>query len=473
MDHSFAFVSYSREDLEFARRLAADLRNAGAQVWMDKLDIHPGQPWERVLEDALAGASRILVILSPASVDSENVMAEAAFGLDERKEIIPILYRECKIPFRLRPIQYVDFRREEDYAAALRELLATLGVEQAPAAERHEIPPRRPRWMMISIAAVVLAAIVWFTASKVRQQRGDTRTITAEVLPSSGWALGLHGMILHSEDAGATWTPQTSGVTENLVFAAFSSAQTGWVVGDDGVALNTHDGGATWQKHHTTPKHYLASVFFPTTQSGWIGGSDGTILHTEDGGGHWDQQTSATGETMYSIVFPTPQSGFIVGSAGTVLHTENGGGFWNPQNGGTDRTLFSAAFPTARSGWAVGNGGTIVHTDDAGVSWRLQNSGVSGELISVFFATPGVGWAVGKNGTVLHTDDSGVHWTPQSSGTSATLNCVWFANPRWGWAAGFRGILLHTEDGGANWKLQRSGSDADEVLFFVSFARPG
>jgi hypothetical protein len=74
----------------------------------------------------------MLVILSPASVNSKNVMAEVAFALDEEKEIIPVLYRECKIPFRLRPIQYVDFRREQDYPAALQELLETVGIE-----ERH------------------------------------------------------------------------------------------------------------------------------------------------------------------------------------------------------------------------------------------------------------------------------------------------------------------------------------------------
>jgi hypothetical protein len=36
-DAPTAFFSYSREDLEFALRLAKDLKKAGANVWMDKL----------------------------------------------------------------------------------------------------------------------------------------------------------------------------------------------------------------------------------------------------------------------------------------------------------------------------------------------------------------------------------------------------------------------------------------------------
>ncbi len=41
-EESKAFFSYSRLDAEFALKLAKDLRNAGASVWIDQLDISPG-----------------------------------------------------------------------------------------------------------------------------------------------------------------------------------------------------------------------------------------------------------------------------------------------------------------------------------------------------------------------------------------------------------------------------------------------
>jgi len=130
IDPSTAFVSYSREDLEFVLRLAKDLKAKGAKVWMDKLDLRPGQRWEIEVQTALDGCQRMLVILSPTSVASSNVLAEAAFAIDEGKEVIPVLVRECKIPFRLRPFQYADFRSE--YTVGLEELFATLiGVQAA------------------------------------------------------------------------------------------------------------------------------------------------------------------------------------------------------------------------------------------------------------------------------------------------------------------------------------------------------
>jgi len=126
---STAFVSYSREDSDFALRLAEDLKAAGASVWLDQLDIVPGQRWDRAVEDALASCPRMLVILSPASVNSTNVMDEVSFALEEKKAVIPVIYKDCMIPFRLRRVQYVDFRK--DYARGLKELLKTLNPQQS------------------------------------------------------------------------------------------------------------------------------------------------------------------------------------------------------------------------------------------------------------------------------------------------------------------------------------------------------
>ena len=92
------------------------------------MDIRPGQHWDKAGEEALANCPRLLVILSSSSVDSTNVMDEVSFALEEREIVIPVLHRECKIPFRLRRVQYVDFRGE--YATGVRELLKVMGVEE-------------------------------------------------------------------------------------------------------------------------------------------------------------------------------------------------------------------------------------------------------------------------------------------------------------------------------------------------------
>jgi hypothetical protein len=157
------FVSYSRDDSDFALRLTEDLKSAGASVWLDQLDIQPGQRWARAVQDALTASPRMLVILSPSSVESTNVDDEISFALEEHKTVIPVLYRECKVPFRLRPFQYIDFRT--DYSRALEVLLNNLGVKQPPPSPPSPSPPppppvlrvppvptRFPAWAKVAIA---------------------------------------------------------------------------------------------------------------------------------------------------------------------------------------------------------------------------------------------------------------------------------------------------------------------------------
>jgi Flp pilus assembly protein TadD len=122
----FAFLSYAREDAEFVLHLAKDLRTGGAGVWVDQLDIAPGQRWDRAVEDALAKCLQLVVILSPAAVESTNVMDEVSLALEDGKTVVPVLHRQCKIPFRLRRLQYVDLSL--DYKAGHDRLLETLGA---------------------------------------------------------------------------------------------------------------------------------------------------------------------------------------------------------------------------------------------------------------------------------------------------------------------------------------------------------
>jgi WD40 repeat protein len=75
----------------------------------------------------------MLVILSPLSIKSTNVIDEVSFALEEQKAVIPILYRDCVIPFRLRRLHYLDFR--SDYPRGLKELLRTLVPDQNVAQE--------------------------------------------------------------------------------------------------------------------------------------------------------------------------------------------------------------------------------------------------------------------------------------------------------------------------------------------------
>jgi CRP-like cAMP-binding protein len=120
------FVSYSRDDQEFTHKVAADVHAQGIDTWLDKVDINPGESWPRAIGKALDHCSAMLLILSPSSLGSENVEAEWNYFLDEKKPVVPVVYRACSIPFRLRHLQYIDFTTEEAYEITLARLVKAL-----------------------------------------------------------------------------------------------------------------------------------------------------------------------------------------------------------------------------------------------------------------------------------------------------------------------------------------------------------
>jgi hypothetical protein len=59
-------------------------------------------------------------------------MEEIGFAIDQRKEVIPVLYEPCDVPIRMHRFQHIDFTR--DYASALERCKSALGVVSAGAA---------------------------------------------------------------------------------------------------------------------------------------------------------------------------------------------------------------------------------------------------------------------------------------------------------------------------------------------------
>jgi TIR domain-containing protein len=127
-----AFISYSRINKEFTTKLVKGLRTGGYSVWFDLLDIPTGSRWDDEVENALRECSIFMVILTPASIASENVKDEIGYAIDHGKRVLPVLLEECDVPLRLRRFQYVDFTTksfEEGFESA-KELLGDL-VNQA------------------------------------------------------------------------------------------------------------------------------------------------------------------------------------------------------------------------------------------------------------------------------------------------------------------------------------------------------
>jgi hypothetical protein len=87
----FVFISYSRADVGYARRMAAHLRQAGVPVWLDTEQVGYGDRWESLVRDQVDACAAMLVIMSPAAEESRHVGNEVARALKRHKPMLPVL----------------------------------------------------------------------------------------------------------------------------------------------------------------------------------------------------------------------------------------------------------------------------------------------------------------------------------------------------------------------------------------------
>lgn len=123
------FLSYAKEDLEFAHGLYFSLKKRGFDPWMDKppapfdLDgLQPGEDWRAALEREIQRADRMILILSEASVSKVGyVQREFRRALELMNEMppgrvfaVPILKEPCEVPalvvghIRLQDLQWTN-----------------------------------------------------------------------------------------------------------------------------------------------------------------------------------------------------------------------------------------------------------------------------------------------------------------------------------------------------------------------------
>lgn len=112
------FISYSRKNSKIVDQLAARLSADGFDVWLDREAIQGGNLWREAIVEAVDNAYAFLLVLSPASVASNNVRREVDLAEGSGKDIIPVLLARVNVPARLRyqlaGIQWIEYYRKPE-----------------------------------------------------------------------------------------------------------------------------------------------------------------------------------------------------------------------------------------------------------------------------------------------------------------------------------------------------------------------
>jgi adenylate cyclase len=101
------FLSYAREDVDSAKRLAEAVAHAGHEVWWDR-HLHGGSRFTNEIDRALKDAEVVVVLWTEASVKSAWVQYEAAQGRDNER-LVPVSIDGCRAPLGFRQFHTVEF----------------------------------------------------------------------------------------------------------------------------------------------------------------------------------------------------------------------------------------------------------------------------------------------------------------------------------------------------------------------------
>ncbi|MCB9450405.1 MAG: toll/interleukin-1 receptor domain-containing protein [Anaerolineaceae bacterium] len=87
---SHVFISYSKQNKDYARQLVNKLRDEGFDVWIDDRELRASVDWWRSIVLALRSCGAFIVIMTPESDSSDWVQREITLALKYDKPIFPL-----------------------------------------------------------------------------------------------------------------------------------------------------------------------------------------------------------------------------------------------------------------------------------------------------------------------------------------------------------------------------------------------
>ena len=192
-----------------------------------------------------------------------------------------------------------------------------------------------------------------------------------------GWALATKRFpsrnifLAHTIDSGEHWNWVDTGISGTIA-VGYALVQGDleiidrnniWATGGLGLVIHSQDGGATWTRQNLScgypncPLRCFA-LAFQDNRSGWLAGEK--LFYTRDVGGNWDPSNLDEEGDIQDIQFLDHQNGRLVGEKGLFKMTSDGGNSWQDVFSGIPVNLRGLFFLNSQQGWTVGDYGIIL-----------------------------------------------------------------------------------------------------------------
>lgn len=249
-------------------------------------------------------------------------------------------------------------------------------------------------------------------------------------------AVGEHGVVLLSDDAGQTFRQAQTVPTQALLTSlCFVDEKEGWAAGHDGVVIHTVDGGDTWVLQHEDLEgdKPLFSIFFKDAQHGLAVGLFGIAIQTADGGKNWAPLAIETGagadaqdgdHHLYAIFGDAAPNLYVAGETGLIYRSVDGGTSWSTIKTSNPGSFWAGRQLKDGTLLAAGQRGHLFGSRDQGASWTEIPSGTDQSLTAIVQAADGAVLVTGLAGTTLSSTDGGKSFSTQTRNDRAPLNAA-------------------------------------------------
>jgi hypothetical protein len=130
------FISYNRNDRDYASRLYENLKAHGFDAWFYDL-LTPGEAFDNTIHRKLEECDAVIAILTPQAISSPTIEAEIRRAKELNKRIIPFLLEDIDH----NPLSYLTYLDVRGGVLPSEQLYTSLGSVKLAGDSTTDAPP--------------------------------------------------------------------------------------------------------------------------------------------------------------------------------------------------------------------------------------------------------------------------------------------------------------------------------------------
>jgi photosystem II stability/assembly factor-like uncharacterized protein len=263
--------------------------------------------------------------------------------------------------------------------------------------------------------------------------------------------VGERGIVIVSDDRGATWRQAAVPVAVTLTGVRFVTPAHGWCVGHLGVVLHTQDGGSTWAKQLDGLQLAERIAAVAADPESKLGDEARARVAAQA------KMLLADGpdKPFFDLDFQNEREGVVVGAYNLAMRTSDGGRSWLPWSQDIDNPKGLHLYALCRKGsdlFGVGEQGTLVRRTIDGAKMALLSAPYQGTLFGMTTTRSGALQVFGLRGKSFVSDDNAATWREAVTGVTSSISGGVGLDDGRVVLATQAGDLLISEDGGRSFK---------------------